>query len=136
MCAIDKPAFHFDSQDFTHRVLLFGALLLIVFCVTIGLTFSLARSFSFALGGVISLLNFKWLSDMVDLALYKEARKKRRWVAVKFFLRYGLILIGFYGILRVSFIDLFYAFLGLFICVGAMIVECIYQMGKLLSKNR
>lgn len=126
----------FNPQDFTHRVMLFGLILLVIFWVALALSVSVIRASSFALGGVLSLVNFKWLKDMVDVAIYKEARRKRHWVPLKFFLRYGLILISFYGILRVSRIDLLYAFLGLFISVGAMLVECVYQLARSFEKGQ
>ena len=135
MRIITKLNIPFNAQDFTHRVILIGLALLLVLGVALALSISPARASAFVLGGVLSLINFKWLKDMVDTALYGGARRKRRWVALKFFLRYGLILITLYGILRVSRIDLLYAFLGLFTVVGALMVECVYQLARLFVKG-
>lgn len=85
----------------------------------------------FAVGAVLSILNFHWLKAAVDGLAGHVARRKpvgtRRLVA-KWLLRYALIVAAGYVILKSSVVSL-YAFLGgLFVFVAGVLAEMIYEL--------
>jgi hypothetical protein len=79
----------------------------------------------FALGAVISWLNFRWLHQIVD-ALGGQGIRKR--LAVIAGLRYLLLGAVTYVILRFSGISRPAALSGLFVTVAAAIVEIVYEL--------
>jgi hypothetical protein len=96
---------------------------------------------SFVLGALLSYVNFCWLKEGVDHLLITEfmavpARRSTRKIIVKYFLRYALIGAVLYAIVRVKFLDVRIAFLGLLLFVAAILFECIYQVIKGLSDGR
>lgn len=125
-----------DLSNFAHRIVLFGVITLLVLFVAGLFVFTPVRALSFLVGGILSLLNFKWLTDMVDVAFYADLRKRRWRIAVKFFLRYGLILLVLYGILPLSRTNVLFAFFGLFVALIAVFIECFYQLAKALRARR
>jgi len=96
---------------------------------------------SFLLGALLSYVNFCWLKEGVDHLLVTEfmavpARRSTRKIIVKYFLRYALIGAVLYAIVRVKFLDVRIAFLGLLLFVAAILFECVYQVIKGLSDGR
>jgi len=91
---------------------------------------------SFVLGAMLSALNFHWLKQGVDRLLNPDfiqnvsSKRLDRKLIVKYFLRYVLIGVILYVIVRVKFLDLRAAFLGLFLFVAAILLECIHQVIK------
>jgi hypothetical protein len=79
----------------------------------------------FALGALVSWLNFRWLKQIV-VAL-GGARTRAR-LAVLMGLRYLLMGGGAYVILKYSSISLPAALAGLFVAVAAVIVEILFQL--------
>ena len=79
----------------------------------------------FALGAVISWLNFRWLHQIVDALAGKSARARLAWIAG---LRYLLLGGVAYVILRFSKIDRVAALSGLFVTAAAVIVEIIFEL--------
>jgi hypothetical protein len=78
-----------------------------------------------AIGTVVSALNFRWLKQLV-LAIGGEAAKPRQ--AVFLGMRYVLLGGGAYVILKFSAISLPAALSGLFVSVAAVIVEIILEL--------
>jgi hypothetical protein len=91
---------------------------------------------SFALGAILSYLNFNWMKQGVDrlldpdLILSAPTKRSNRKIICKYFLRYALIGGILYAIVRVKFLDLKAAFFGLFLFVAAILFECIHQVIK------
>jgi hypothetical protein len=79
----------------------------------------------FALGAVVSWLNFRWLHQMVDSLDGKGVRKHLALIAG---LRYLLLGGGAYVILRFSKINRLAALSGLFVTAAAVIVEIIFEL--------
>jgi hypothetical protein len=84
-------------------------------------------SAGFAVGAVVSWLNFRWLKQIVD-ALGNTRTKTRKRVAVVAGLRYLLLGGGAYVILHYSRISLPAALAGLFVAAGAVIVEILFEL--------
>jgi ATP synthase I chain len=97
---------------------------------------------SFVIGAILSYLNFNWMKQGVDRLLGADliqkapAGQSTRKIIFKYFLRYALIGGILYAIVRVKFLDLKAAFLGLFLFVAAILCECIHQVIKGLVEDR
>jgi len=85
----------------------------------------------FAIGAVLSILNFHWLKSAVDgLAAHIGGQKpvRARRLVAKWLLRYALIVATGYVILTSSVVSL-WAFLGgLFVFVAGVLAEMIYEL--------
>lgn len=83
----------------------------------------------YLLGALASYANFRWLKQMVS-ALSDAAASKSPGTrfAVIFGLRYLLLGIGAYAILRFSTLSLAAAFVGLFVSVTAVILEILHEL--------
>ena len=83
----------------------------------------------FLIGGLISYLNFRWIKRTV-YALGEAAGGKppRTSVAVFLGLRYLLMGVGAYAILKFSEISLIAALVGLFVPTAAVILEILIEL--------
>ena len=100
----------------------------------------------FAVGAVLSILNFHWMKGAVDrLAAYfqpsphsgmaSEAQPnvrlgwlRRNWLSLKFVLRYALLIAVGYVIFRTSVLSLTAFLAGLFVFVAGVLAEMIYEL--------
>jgi hypothetical protein len=83
----------------------------------------------FLLGGLISYFNFRWLKRTVDsLGQAPGAKPPRASVAVFLGLRYLLLGLGGYAIVKYSEISLTAALVGLFVPTGAVILEILIEL--------
>ena len=84
----------------------------------------------FLLGGLISYLSFRWLKRTVDSlsALASGKKPPRASVAVFLGLRYLLLGLGAYAILKFSEISLTSALVGLFVATAAVILEILIEL--------
>jgi hypothetical protein len=85
----------------------------------------LAWGAGFALGSVVSWLNFRWLKQLVYTLGSDRARPR---MAVKLGLRYVLLGSGAYVILKYSLVSQPAALAGLFVSVAAVIVELLFEL--------
>jgi hypothetical protein len=85
----------------------------------------------FAIGAVLSILNFHWLKSAVDGLAAHIGRQKpvraRRLVA-KWLLRYALIVATGYAILKSSVVSLSAFLGGLLVFVAGVLAEMIYEL--------
>ncbi len=96
---------------------------------------------SFALGAILSLLNFSWMKQGIDRMLQgfqsqATPQSPGRAIIFKYFIRYALIGGGLYAIFRYQCFEARAAVLGLFLVVIAVIYECFYQVIKSLFEDR
>ena len=83
----------------------------------------------FLLGAAASYLNFRWLKRVVDaLGKAAEGDPPRPRMAVFLGLRYVLLALGAYVILKGSVISLPAALAGLFVSVAAVILEILFEL--------
>jgi hypothetical protein len=85
----------------------------------------LAWAAGFALGSVVSWLNFRWLKQLVYTLGSDRARPR---TAVRLGLRYVLLGGGAYVILKYSFVSQPAALAGLFVSVAAVIFEILFEL--------
>jgi hypothetical protein len=83
--------------------------------------------FAFLLGAVASYLNFSWLHQMVE-GLGPGGRPPRKRVYVLFLLRFGLLAVGGYVIVKIFGMNGIAALAGLFVPVAAVICEILYEL--------
>ena len=82
----------------------------------------------FLLGGLISYLNFQWIKRTVYALGETAGGKPRAKVAVFLGLRYLLLGLGAYAILKFSEISLSAALVGLFAPAAAVILEILIEL--------
>src|SRR5579864_4741372 len=82
----------------------------------------------FLLGAGASWLNFRWLKRVVDALAGAAQAKPRARFAVLIGLRYLLLAAGAYAIVNFTALSLPGALTGLFVPVGAVILEIIFEL--------
>jgi len=83
----------------------------------------------FLIGGLISYLNFRWIKRTVyELGEAAGGKPPRTSVAVFLGLRYLLMGVGAYAILKFSEISLIAALVGLFVPTAAVILEILIEL--------
>jgi len=82
---------------------------------------------SLLMGGGAAWLGYRAHVQLVDRAIF---RQKSRWLKAKFFLRYGLIILAVYGIIRSSYFDPAGFFAGLLLPAAAIVAESIWFLFK------
>ena len=106
---------------------------------TASLVFGWRLGGGFALGGAISYLNFYWLKKIVagisELTVAAAAPVSARGVVHRFVLRYFLMALVAFVILRVSRESLYGLFAGLFLPVGAVFCEAAYEVYRVLRRG-
>jgi len=97
----------------------------------------------FLLGAVVAYLNFHWLKRVVNALGERMTASesgtffasRRRGMAARLLLRYLLVGLGAYAIFRISLAS-FYGFLaGLFLPVGAIFCEAVYELYAALRRG-
>ena len=85
-----------------------------------------------ALGSVIAFLNFQWLkggvSGLADRVTNTGKRQSGKGIVVRFLLRYVLLGLAAYAILTSFPASLRGLFAGLFLPVGAIVCEAVYEL--------
>lgn len=82
----------------------------------------------FAVGALLSFLNFRWIKEMVD-ALVRAGRERiSRWTYAKIFLRYALLGLTLYAIFARSFLPWKSVLGGLFVLVAAVMLELVVEL--------
>ncbi len=87
----------------------------------------LAGAAGFGAGAAAGYLNFRWLKQLVE-ALGNPAKRPRARLAVWLGLRYVILGIGAYAILKYSAVSLGAALAGLFVPVAAVILEILFEL--------
>jgi len=122
-----------DSIEAVYQRLNFSIALLLVAGV---LTFLSLRdwkmSAGFLVGGLIAVFNFSVLKRTVSavgvvVAEGKATRSVKRQV-FKFFFRYVLLAAVVYVIFKSSAVSVYGLFIGLFLPVGAILIEAVYEL--------
>jgi hypothetical protein len=79
----------------------------------------------FAAGAAVSWVNYRWLKQIVDALAGKRPKKR---TAILAGLRYLLLAIGAYAILKSSVLSLPAALMGLFTAVAAVLIEILFEL--------
>lgn len=89
--------------------------------------YSWRHGLGFLAGALASIANFRWLHQLTA-SLGPSGQRARRRVLFFLVLRYFLLGIGGYVIVRIFGLNLAAALVGLFVAVAAVIVEIIYEL--------
>lgn len=101
--------------------------------------FGLSSAIGFLLGCIIAYLNFEWLksgvSGLADRVTNTSKRQSGKGVIGRFLLRYVLLGVAAYAILTSFPASLRGLFAGLFLPVGAIVCEAVYELYAALVRH-
>ncbi|SPE28243.1 conserved membrane hypothetical protein [Candidatus Sulfotelmatobacter sp. SbA7] len=121
------------------RIPRFMLLMAVVFGLLTWLRFGWRVALGFACGCAIAYLNFYWLEKVVsalaDRATGSGHSQSSAGVVFRFLLRYFLMALAAYAIFSVSPASLYGLFAGLFLPVGGIACEAVYELYAALSRG-
>ena len=82
---------------------------------------------AFLIGAAAAYYNFSWVHQMVE-GLGEDGKRPRKRVYVLFLLRFGLLAVGGYVIVKIFGLNGIAALAGLFVPVAAMTIEILYEL--------
>jgi len=120
------------------RIVRFMLGLGIVATIAVLLRFGMAMGTGFLVGCAVAFINFHWLkrvvSALADRATATSERQSSKGVVLRFLLRYFLIASAAYVILKTSRASLYGLLAGLFLPVGAILIEAVYELYAALRR--
>ncbi|MGC2322596.1 MAG: ATP synthase subunit I [Terriglobales bacterium] len=121
------------------RIVRFMLGLGIVATVVVLARFGMIVAAGFVVGCAIAFVNFHWLkrvvSALADRASSTGERQSSKGVVLRFLLRYFLIALGAYAIFKISRDGLYGLLAGLFLPVGAILMEAAYELYAALRRG-
>jgi small-conductance mechanosensitive channel len=121
------------------RIRRFMIALGILFTAAAWLRFGWRLALGFALGCAIAYVNFHWLkrvvSAMADRITQSGKRESSRGIVLRFLLRYFLMGLAAYAILRLTPASLYGLLAGLFLPVAAILCEAAYEAYAALARG-
>jgi len=139
----DQPTIPPQAESFYSdayaRIIRFMLALGIVVTIAVLMRFGLAVAAGFVVGCAIALMNFHWLKRVVgalaDRATATGERQSSKGVVLRFLLRYFLIALSAYAIFKISRGSLYGLLAGLFLPVGAILMEAVYELYAALRRG-
>jgi hypothetical protein len=102
----------------------------------VSLLYGSKTGLSILAGAFLSYVNFHWLKQAVDFVVLQGAEGGIGGrVMLRFVGRYALIALFLYVTIRSSLLDLIFVFAGLLVYVLAILVECIYQVCRVVIED-
>jgi len=118
-----------DLERATGRIFQISAGMIALGCVGYFFARGWRGGSGFLLGSAIAYLNFRWMRRLVDaLGEGSQRKKPKLWMAVLLGLRYLLLGLIAYAILRFSEISLTATLAGLFVPAAAVILEILIEL--------
>jgi len=121
------------------RIRTFMLVLAPLFCAAAGLKFGWRAAAGFLLGSIIAYLNFQWLKSGVSVLADKVTntgkRQSGKAIVARFLLRYALLGLAAYAILTSFPASLSGLFAGLFLPVGAIVCEAVYEVYNAVRRD-
>ena len=139
----DQPTIPPQAESFYSgayaRIVRFMLALGIVATIAVLARFGMIVAAGFVVGCAIALVNFYWLkrvvSALADRATATGDRQSSKGVVLRFLLRYFLIALGGYAIFKISRDSLYGLLAGLFLPVGAILMEAVYELYAALRRR-
>ena len=135
---IPPQAESFYSGAYT-RIFRFMLGLGIIATVAVLARFGTIVAGGFVVGSAIAFVNFHWLkrvvSALADRASSTGEQQSSKGVVLRFLLRYFLIALGAYAIFKISQDGLYGLLAGLFLPVGAILMEAGYELYAALRRG-
>jgi hypothetical protein len=114
------------------RIIRFMLALGILATIAVLARFGIIVAAGFLAGCAIAFVNFHWLkrvvSALADRATASGERQSSKGVVLRFLLRYFLVALGAYAIFKISPDSLYGLLAGLFLPVGAILMEAVYEL--------
>ena len=121
------------------RIVRFMLALGMVAMIAVLARFGVIVAAGFVVGCAIAFVNFHWLkrvvSALADRAAATGERQSSKGVVLRFLLRYFLIALGAYAIFKISQDSLYGLLGGLFLPVGAILLEAVYELYAALRRG-
>ena len=138
-----EPTIPPQAEDFYSgayaRIVRFMVSLGIVAAVALLVRFGVTVAAGFVVGCAIAFVNFRWLkrviSALADRATATGERQSSSGVVLRFLLRYFLIALAAYAIFKISRDSLYGLLAGLFLPVGAILMEAGYELYAALRRG-
>jgi hypothetical protein len=139
----DEPTIPPQADSFFsgayERIVRFMLGLGVVATIAVSLRFGAVVGAGFLLGCAIAFVNFHWLkrvvSALADRATATGERQSSKGLVLRFLLRYFLIALAAYAIFRISRDSLYGLLAGLFLPVGAILIEAAYELYAALRRG-
>ena len=136
--SMNHPAEDFYSGAYA-RIVRFMLALGAVATIALLARFGAIVASGFVVGCGIAVINFQWLkrvvSALADRATATGERQSSTGVVLRFLLRYFLIALGAYAIFKISQSGLYGLLAGLFLPVGAILMEAFYELYAALRRG-
>ena len=121
------------------RIVRFMVALGIAAALALLIRFGAAVATGFVVACAIATVNFHWLkrvvSALADRATATGERQSSSGVVLRFLLRYFLIALAAYAIFKISRESLYGLLAGLFLPVGAIMIEAVYELYAALRRG-
>lgn len=121
------------------RIIRFMLALGILATIAVLARFGIVVAAGFLVGCAIAFVNFHWLkrvvSALADRATATGERQSSKGVVLRFLLRYFLIALAAYAIFKISQDSLYGLLAGLFLPVGAILMEAVYELYAALRRG-
>jgi ATP synthase I chain len=132
-----------SSDDFYsgayERIIRFMLALGVAATIGVLVRFGIIVAAGFALGCAVAFVNFYWLkrvvSALADRATATGERQSSQGVVLRFLLRYFLIALAAYAIFTISRNSLYGLLAGLFLPIGAILMEAVYELYAALRRG-
>ena len=139
----DEPTIPPQAESFHSgayaRIIRFMLALGIVATIVVLVRFGMIVAAGFVVGCAVAVLNFHWLkrvvSALADRATATGERQSGKGVVLRFLLRYFLIALAAYAIFKISRDSLYGLLAGLFLPVGAIMMEAAYELYAALRRG-
>ncbi len=128
------PVFE-DFAQFERRLDRTNLVVILIAITLAGILHSPRGAASIGAGGVISYVNFRWLKQAVNFVILQGAQRRvGRRVGLQYAGRYALIGIALFVTIRFTLLDVTLLLAGLFSYVLAVLLECIFEIGRSLLR--
>ena len=139
----DQPTIPPQAENFYSgayaRIIRFMQVLGIVATLAVLARFGMIVAAGFLVGCAIAFVNFHWLKRVVSALADRTAatgeRQSSKGVVLRFLLRYFLIALATYAIFKISRDSLYGLLAGLFLPVGAILLEAVYELYAALRRG-
>lgn len=136
MSKIDSERFYSGALERIRKAMI---VLAVVLWVGAWAAFGMGPALGFLLGCVIAYVNFQWLksgiSGLADRATQSGKAQSGKGIILRFLLRYVLLGVAAYAILTSFPASLRGLFAGLFLPVGAIVLEAVYELYATMTRG-
>jgi hypothetical protein len=137
--AVEERAAEIFAATTFRRIFLVMVALLIAGAPLLWAKFGRGFVRSFAIGGIISLVNFYWLkrtlAALVNAVAIAGKTRSPAGIVFRFVLRYLLIAVAAYAIFKSSEMSMLGLCVGLSLLVGAILMEAVYTLYGALRRG-